>query len=587
MSLSTFGNINPIFQSNDGKKTLTINRDTNNITITNTDVSPTKTIIINSQEFSNGTQVLPYVQMYENINAVEACVFPAPSLTELQVENIVNASKASANQKVVLDSSITGTPELRVENSSGTIMKVRTDSIINNTAITITSPNQLNLTTNALLNGGGYIQAVRVNASNPTTIPSNSMECFVINNASNVVIMNTFSSYLYGTTGGWTCKVVNVTSSLVTITSPDAFFKSWLYGPASATYDIPANNIIQITAVSQTINGLGYDVFMVEDCSGYRTINTTANATYYLNFSDASTSGVGDIQKTAGIECNPLTKTITATTFSGSATGVLTTSDNTNTTCYIAFSKTTAGANTALYLDDITGPLTYNPVSGAIGTSIVNCNRYDATGTTSSGTVFNNVGSGNTSYSNSCTTGSVSIASLAQTTGSVNIGSTTATTGVCSIRPPLVLSRQLRTTNNPSYPPTTSLDLGFQVNTLGNSFTTTSLLASTPTNIYSLAFTSANYGTYLFSTACLIIPNNTTAERQIIVSLSTATATIQTPHSITIYSLVSGNVPSLFLSRVIQIYSDTTIYLVGYVLGSSANVQTTLNNGLFSYVRIA
>jgi len=39
--------------------------------------------------------------------------------------------------------------------------------------------------------------------------------------------------------------------------------------------------------------------------SGYTTLNTSANSTNYLNFSDSSSTGVGAIQKTAGISCNP------------------------------------------------------------------------------------------------------------------------------------------------------------------------------------------------------------------------------------------------------------------------------------------
>jgi hypothetical protein len=336
---------------------------------------------------------------------------------------------------------------------------------------------------------------------------------------------------------------------------------------------------------------------MAEDCSGYRTVNSTQNLTHYLNFSDSSSTGVGAIQKTDGIRVNPNTNTLTLTdgvnslvltptTNLGNATTITTTSDNTNTTCYIVFSKTTAGANTALYLDDITGPLTYNPVSGALGTSIVNCNRYDATTTTSAGNVFNNVVSGNTTYSNSSTTGSVSIASLAQTTGSVNIGSTTATTGVCSIRPPLVLSRQLRTTNNSVYSPSNVLDLGYTNQVFGSSFNTTILLANTITTLETFSFTSANYGTYQFYGQAEIIPTDLTAERSIELSISTPTATIQPPYYSKVYTSVNGSIPTISITRTIQIYADTTIYLTARC-SFGANVNTIGGDGLFSYTRIA
>ena len=61
------------------------------------------------------------------------------------------------------------------------------------------------------------------------------------------------------------------------------------------------------------------------DKNGYTTRNSVQNSTHFLNFSDASTTGIGSIQKTSGIECNPSTKTITATTFVGDLSGNSTT----------------------------------------------------------------------------------------------------------------------------------------------------------------------------------------------------------------------------------------------------------------------
>ena len=53
--------------------------------------------------------------------------------------------------------------------------------------------------------------------------------------------------------------------------------------------------------------------------NGYTTLNSVQNATHYLTFSDTSTTGVGAIQKTAGISCNPFTNTLTTTNFVGSS----------------------------------------------------------------------------------------------------------------------------------------------------------------------------------------------------------------------------------------------------------------------------
>ena len=48
------------------------------------------------------------------------------------------------------------------------------------------------------------------------------------------------------------------------------------------------------------------------------------------------------------------------------------TSDNTAGTYYIPFSKTATATNNDLYIDDVTGPLNYNPSNGALTASIFN-----------------------------------------------------------------------------------------------------------------------------------------------------------------------------------------------------------------------
>lgn len=52
------------------------------------------------------------------------------------------------------------------------------------------------------------------------------------------------------------------------------------------------------------------------------------------------------------------------------ATNIATTSDNTSGTYYIPFSKTAAGTSTVLYLDDTTGPLSYNPSTSTLTASV-------------------------------------------------------------------------------------------------------------------------------------------------------------------------------------------------------------------------
>lgn len=316
------------------------------------------------------------------------------------------------------------------------------------------------------------------------------------------------------------------------------------------------------------------------------TINIGANAqtTGNINIGSA-TSTTGALNVLCDLNCS---KDVIAPSFIGPATEVLTTSDNSNTTCYIPFIKTTASTNSALFVDDTTGPLTYNPSLGGLTVSILVCPRYDSSSNSANCSLFGNTTTGNIVIANSITTGSVSIASTAQTTGNINIGSTTATTGLCNIRPPLVLSRQIQTTNSATYPPNAVNHLGYTVSILGAFFSEVSLPSSTNVNLYSVSFTSANYGTYLFICNAIITPSNTTIDRQVEISISTVTTAIQAPHfAMQFIPKTVGSAPQLTLSRVIQIYADTTVYLVGYCQGSSATVQTILNNGLFSYTRIA
>ena len=108
-------------------------------------------------------------------------------------------------------------------------------------------------------------------------------------------------------------------------------------------------------------DGVNTNTLSAADWTGnIRTVNTVANLTHYLNFSDSSATGYGHPQKTAGISCNPSTNSITATTFIGSsssstsAVGVDLTSDDTSGTYYLPFSKTTAATGNALYIDNST-----------------------------------------------------------------------------------------------------------------------------------------------------------------------------------------------------------------------------------------
>jgi len=439
----------------------------------------------------------------------------------------------------------------------------------------------VDLVCDRLVNTGSYNQGVQNNlAGNPTLISFN-VGCMICSTAGNDIQTLPYTQY----SNGFIFSAVNLTAGVINLVSQDINIYSWLRGNVGTIYPIQPNSSITCELLPDFLT-LGASIWFVRDDFGYRTINSVENSTHFINFSNSSATGVGNIQKTAGISCNPFTNTITATTFSGSATGVLTTSDNTNGNYFIPFSKTTAGANTALYLDDTTGtgPL-YNPTSGALTITIGQCPRYDSNSPSSASTLFGNVGTGNVTIANAITTGSISIGTTAMTSGNINIG-TAGATGVVNIRPVLTLSNELRTSNSVSASPTNDLDLGKTFTYFGSNFANTNLAANIVLNVLSESFAAARFGTYLITANVIIKPTNTTAVRNCQISISTALGTIQTPYFVRTYSAIGGNVDTLFITRVVPIYTATTITLTA-LCDTNATIDNGVSDNLLTFTRIA
>jgi hypothetical protein len=89
---------------------------------------------------------------------------------------------------------------------------------------------------------------------------------------------------------------------------------------------------------------------------GYTTINSVQNATQYLNFTGSSSTGVGAIQKTAGISCNPFYNTLSS--------GFVYTN--------LAIPTTITGATFSSGTLTLTNPAPFT----ALGQSITNSNNY-------------------------------------------------------------------------------------------------------------------------------------------------------------------------------------------------------------------
>lgn len=104
-------------------------------------------------------------------------------------------------------------------------------------------------------------------------------------------------------------------------------------------------------------------------------VNTSSNLTHYLGFFDSSGTGSGKIQKNENLSCNPSTSTISATNFIGSisnASKISLISDDSPSTCYIPFTKTTTPTDNSLYIDNTTLPLSYTPNSSTLTAAIFN-----------------------------------------------------------------------------------------------------------------------------------------------------------------------------------------------------------------------
>ena len=179
------------------------------------------------------------------------------------------------------------------------------------------------------------------------------------------------------------------------ITTPSLYSLNTLLGSSLTVLGISNfNNAINVNNNTITLtDGTITNTLNKSDWTGtIKTVNTTANATHFLNFSDGAGTGQGNPRKNALLTCNPSTGNITATSFNGAlfgtaanASNILTISDNTAGTYFIPFIKTTANASTALFVDDVTGPLFYNPSNSSLSCGTFNGDlQYSSTTNSSS-----------------------------------------------------------------------------------------------------------------------------------------------------------------------------------------------------------
>jgi hypothetical protein len=197
----------------------------------------------------------------------------------------------------------------------------------------------------------------------------------------------------------------NASASVPAISAPNAQLISF-----------PSANVTA-TTFTGALSGNASTATTATNSNNSAITDDNTNATFYPVFVSNNTGNLPlKVDKTTNpLSYNPSTGVLTSTTFSGNATTATTAtnsnnslivSDNSSTTCYIPFTKSTAstGTNLPLYQDDTTTALSYTPSTstlscsyGQFGTGIINtssvaCNSSGGltiTGGTAGGLILN------------------------------------------------------------------------------------------------------------------------------------------------------------------------------------------------------
>jgi len=216
-----------------------------------------------------------------------------------------------------------------------------------------------------------------------------------LNPSTNTVTATTFSGALSGTaTNATNVAVGNVTTgfyypSFVNATSGN--------NPITTSTGLTFNallNVLTTTTFSGSLNGTASNATNATNSTNVgTTVDTTTASNSPIGFF-TNASGTQAVKVNSNLTFQPTTNTLRATTFEGaltgtasSATNVGITSDNTSGTYYVPFVKTSGSGSKPLFIDDATGPLSYNP-----STSTLSASAYTITGTPSTASVASTFG---------------------------------------------------------------------------------------------------------------------------------------------------------------------------------------------------
>jgi hypothetical protein len=291
----------------------------------------------------NGFNILSSLNM--NQNDITNCLSISNSATNIDITSIADDVNITSGGGAL----ITLNAGSQLNLNSNDLVNMSASTQINLTAINddiiLTAPNGIYINASSGGGGNGNITALNFlgNASTASTA-TNATNASLVAITDNNTSATYYPTFVSNNTGNLQLQVDKTTGPLNYIPSTGNLTATTFTGALSGT------------ATSSTL------------ASTITTTNTTTNATHYLNFSDSSSTGNGSVQKTAGLSCNPSTNTITATTFSGTATNSTNsaiTDDNTNATFYPVFVSNNTG-NLPLKVDKTTNPLSYNPSTGSL-----------------------------------------------------------------------------------------------------------------------------------------------------------------------------------------------------------------------------
>ena len=297
-------------------------------------------LTINSTQLTNGTQTLLFSDIYTTVNKCNAIVYPAVNPTTLTVKDTIIVNDALLTKSTIIGANL-ATFELVGDTHQ---------THIDNTQVHILDT----VTLDEMFIDHNSLILVQPSTTHQTELLGNMLDFQTPQN----VVSCGHETYMNGNAGFEAYDLLTGYSSFLGSGQLDMTGSSGTVSLQSGTF-LMQSGTNSIVLAPTVISAQG----------------TSDNQVNHYN------------TKIDFVESLVVINTLTSSTWSGSSAKINTTSDNTATVCYIPFTKTAAGTGKLLYVDDTTGPLTYNPSTG-----VLSCTNFTGavTGTASAATLAAN-----------------------------------------------------------------------------------------------------------------------------------------------------------------------------------------------------